>query len=273
MVENIVKDQINTFTCKYHDEKSFNELIQDKKCSLSLIHANLQSSFKNFALFKANLLNLNHTFPIIAISETGTSKIDVLHNYFDGYSFEYKLPVNNKKGGVGVYFKHGCSFSKRVDLEFNPELSIEDIWFEINNSYILGIIYRNPNNSVELFVTLLEETILKIKRERKPFIICGEINIDLLRIDNPKCQQYLDTLFSNNIIPTITLPTRITDYTSTIIDHIIIYRPLNQLNNHIFSGNLFIDVSDHLPNFVFIEGKSNKFNQPLNRFNQNLSNL
>ena len=57
---------------------------------------------------------------------------------------------------------------------------------------------------------------------------------------------------SNNFIPTITAPTRITDKSATLIDHIFIKLPRSKINNKIVAGNLLCDISDHLPNFTII---------------------
>ena len=72
----------------------------------------------------------------------------------------------------------------------------------------------------------------------------------------------------NDFLPCITIPTRITDHSATIIDHINVFRPLREISNKIISGNLFIDVSDHLPNFIILEGYTHDFsinNRPLVR--------
>ena len=57
---------------------------------------------------------------------------------------------------------------------------------------------------------------------------------------------------SNNFIPTITAPTRITDNSVTLIDHIFVKLPKSKNNNKISAGNLLCDISDHLPNFTII---------------------
>lgn len=264
--KNVPEHLLKTISCKYYDEELFNRSFVSKKCKLSLLHCNLQSSFRNFGYLKANLLNLNHRFSLIAITETGCTKLEILSNLMDNYVFINSPPVNNRKGGVGLYIKHGCTFSRRHDLDFGGTLPIEDMWFDINDAFIVGIIYRHPNNNVDAFVEQLENKINIMKAENKPFIICGDINIDLLRPDNTMTQSYIDTLLSSNILPTISLPTRITDHSATIIDHINIYRPLKQINSNLICGNIFFDVSDHLPNFMFIEGNDEiRSNRPLVR--------
>ena len=85
------------------------------------------------------------------------------------------------------------------------------------------------------------------------FILGGDINIDLLNTNLSTTQNYLDTMLSYNLIPRIIIPTRFTDRTTTLIDHIFIRVPKSKLNNMITSGNFITDISDHLSNFAIID--------------------
>ena len=237
LVNNVMENLLDTVPCNYYDEDSFNRMANDTQSSLSILHCNLQSSFN---ILKANLFNLKHEFSIIATTETGISKLNILQNLLDDNTFQCKPPTNNLKGGVGIYFHNSCTHSRRSDLDLQTNLPIEDLWYEVNQTYIVGVI-RHPNNELELFAQQLENSINIITKENKPFIICGDINIDLIQSDNMKYKSYIDTLLTNNILPTLTLPTRITDHSATIIDHINIFRPLQRLHD-IISGNLFLDI-------------------------------
>ena len=55
-------------------------------------------------------------------------------------------------------------------------------------------------------------------------------------------------LHFNNILPIITKPTRITNYTATLIDHIY-----TNNTNQMISGIATIDISDHLPTFCIAD--------------------
>ena len=57
------------------------------------------------------------------------------------------------------------------------------------------------------------------------------------------------------------MPTRITDHSATIIDNIFIKPPKKLLQNKCSSGNLYSDVSDHLPNFTLFDIKTPKINE------------
>ena len=60
-------------------------------------------------------------------------------------------------------------------------------------------------------------------------------------------------MLSYNLIPSIVIPTRITDRSMTLIDHIFVRLPKSKINNNIISGNLITDISDHLSNFAIID--------------------
>jgi len=59
-------------------------------------------------------------------------------------------------------------------------------------------------------------------------------------------------LLMNNFLPVVCMPTRITSKSATIIDHIYYYEGRNcskEFKFKISSGNLWSDLTDHLPNY------------------------
>jgi len=69
LMENIPEQMLNNFKCKYYDEEMFNLLVKGKQKFVSLLHINLQSSLKNYALLKVHLSNMAIDFDIIGITE------------------------------------------------------------------------------------------------------------------------------------------------------------------------------------------------------------
>ena len=102
------------------------------------------------------------------------------------------------------------------------------------------------------FNNALKNTINHIS-ENTLAVILGDTNIDLMQENNAGANAYLDNFFEKNFIPCITLPTRITDHSATLIDHIFIKCPKKFIQNKCSSGNLITDISDHLPNFTFLD--------------------
>ena len=75
------------------------------------------------------------------------------------------------------------------------------------------------------------------------------MNIDFLKYNHhAQTEEYLDMLHSNNNSAIITKPTRITNYTATLMNHIY-----TNNTNQIISGIATIVISDHLPTFCIVD--------------------
>ena len=89
-----------------------------------------------------------------------------------------------------------------------------------------------------------------MNNEGKQCIIIGDLNIDGLKItQNQHVKNFQNGLLELNYNPVITLPTRIVDDRGSTIDHININIKNNDL---IQAGNIYCDISDHLPNFLIL---------------------
>ena len=72
------------------------------------------------------------------------------------------------------------------------------------------------------------------------------MNIDFLKYStHTKTEEYQDMLYSNNFLPLITKPTRLSSHTATLIDHIYTNTSILQCS----AGIATVDISDHLPIF------------------------
>ena len=117
------------------------------------------------------------------------------------------------------------------------------------------MIYRYPNNDIQSFTHNLSETLHYLSNSILPFLICGDININLLQQDTVhSISNYVKTYNSYNCLELITKPTRITTISSTLIDHIYTNLPATKLT----PGILINDFSDNLPVFVSIKSKMSK---------------
>ena len=106
--------------------------------------------------------------------------------------------------------------------------------------------------------TLLE----KLTSENKP-IITGDFNLNLIKyMQNTGVNQFLENILSNNFIPQITLPTRITEKTATLIDNI--FTNSYKHNSNCLSGNITTYISDHLPQFLITENLKQPSSQSSN---------
>ena len=129
--------------------------------------------------------------------------------------------------------------------------------------------------SINEFTDIYFSTLLdKVSIEKKSIIILGDFNVDLIQCSNDtKVSEYFNLLSSHNLLPYVTLPTRITGHSRTLIDNIF----SNFTDPQIISGNLTSTISDHLPQFFiypnmnknFIPRKHNIYKRNLTNYDRN----
>ena len=267
---NDMADYVNTFTsenylCKYYDINSFNskysnnEHIYPKICHLNIRSLNLHKHE-----LAAYLDALNCTFDIILLTECGHALKASIEEVFQNYEF-YMNPPTSNKGGAGILIHK--NLIKNIEIvDYNKLLTctyeecnkckVESIWIKIKthntDNVVLGCIYRHPNGNISHF----NEQYLKVLEsinKNETCVIGGDFNIDLLQYEKNPIGDYLTINLENNFTPCITLPTRITAQSATLIDQIFVKLPVKKLQTKVSSGNLFCSISDHLMNFVLLE--------------------
>ena len=120
-------------------------------------------------------------------------------------------------------------------------------------------VFRHPHcNKLEEFTHYMKTTLLKLNKENKEIYICGDFNINLLKYDEDiVVQEFYNLMTLHVFIPQITLPTRITDSSMTLIDNIY----SNIFLNNTFSGNIIIEIAVHLLQFVSIDNLKIEYNK------------
>ena len=252
----------DNYTCSYYQEESINELSKKHSAnSLKVFHNNIDSFGKNSTELISNLECLKFYFDVICLTEVRETSIGIINMVFTDYHVFLDNP-NTAKGGVALMVRQN-KFNNITELGPNTgfdlknkcdcmQCKIENKWLRFNingQTVVVGGIYRHPKGNIQHFNDALKNTISQIHDDTLA-IILGDININLLSETNEKVQNYLNNFLEKSFIPCITLPTRITDYSATLIDHIFLKCPRKLLQNKCSSGNLIFDVSDHLPNFM-----------------------
>ena len=88
-----------------------------------------------------------------------------------------------------------------------------------------------------------------INQWKKEVILLGDFNIDLLKCDsNKNVSDFLDIIYSTNLLPNITSPTRLTSPSQTLTDNIF----SSVINDECIAGNLISETSDHHAQFLII---------------------
>ena len=138
-------------------------------------------------------------------------------------------------------------------MDESIEVCVVEIFVGSISYYIIGV-YRPPNGVLNNFQNKLNEILLDSKIKNKFCIVLGDMNINLLNTDN-NTQDYINSMNTLHLFPTINKPTRITEDSATIIDHIFINKPTNYT-----SGIILDNTTDHMPTFIRIPVNKKSFN-------------
>jgi exonuclease III len=196
--------------------------------------------------------SLNTNFSVIGLTETWLHDDNQDHFSLKNYDFVNVNRKLKKGGGVGIYISQHLKYKTRNDLNATKEDIIESVFTEIptkvSKNIIVGVIYRPPNSKFDEFERTLNETLSKIDKENKTCYLMGDFNVDMLK--NETCDfanRLTQNLFTSFYFPLITMPTRITQHTATLIDNLF----SNDLEKINYSQNGLIssDISNHLPIF------------------------
>ena len=135
--------------------------------------------------------------------------------------------------------------------EFNLNIpDCEDIWVQIELEHgkcLIGVIYRHPKQNLNRFHLSFEKVLELLSCKNVTYYIGGDFNINLLQNEN-KVKAYIDMTYSLGAIPLITHPTRVTDNSSSLLDHVVY---TNNISGETHSYILLDDISDHMPVIVW----------------------
>lgn len=220
-----------------------------------MIHSNSRSLCKSFSNIKDYLQQFLQPFNIIAITETWLTEDKDMTYELEGYEVNY-LNRQSRGGGVALYVDKNLSYKLIEDMTMAVENVLECITIKIctekGKHVIISCLYRAPGSNIEDFHNWLEKTYSQTSNKR--VFICGDINIDLLNPHQHKVtEEFINTMYSLNLYPKITKPSRITAHSATLIDNIF----TNDIDTNTSSGLLIHDISDYLPIFLITDFRLN----------------
>ena len=222
---------------------------------------NINILLNKLAQLKLFLVNDSPSLDVYCMSETFlTETINDSYICIDGYTFVRKDRLNKKEGGLIMYARDGISYKRRKDLE-GP---IETVCIEIkysNRSISLTSVYRPPNNdsdSIQHWLSNMEESMYKIYSENKPTILMGDINIAIMSDKKDKLQESWISLTTDiQLNQIIKEPTRGTHTGETLIDNICVSDDLPVL----YSSPIRYSISDHFPVFAVFKMTNIDYNK------------
>ena len=255
--------------CPYFDPSQFNNFSKNIHSSIACFHLNcrgLSSNWNNFRELIDELRNDTFSFDFIGISEIFKCDLDQRLNLQYYHPLISRHRTDDTRGGVGLFIKQQFNYHIRDDLSvFIPHV-MESLFIECETpakkKIIIGTIYR-PNTAPRADLDVYSKTLIDIldivNSEKRDCVILGDMNIDLLKYnDHMKTNSYIDDIFACGFITTITKPTRVTDHSATLIDHVY----TNKVSSPYETGIIITDVADHFGTYYIATDNSKAQTNP-----------
>ena len=245
------------------------DICKSKKDVFKCLGLNIQSINAKIDQLQIYINNLNEhdcEFEAICLQETWLGNDhDTSLLAIKNYDLILKPYKATRHGGLAIYLKQNIQYEKLDNFIESPSNIWEGQFIKVllpnDTHFILGNIYRPPRDNIENYTCFMEEFESVIKQFTGDVIICGDFNIDLLKISERNIiNDFLENLLSNGLLPKITFPTRITRNSGTLIDNVLTKISNNFSNTT--SGICAIRISDHLPYFVCLDYLTNENKHP-----------
>ena len=191
---------------------------------------------------------------VLAINETWlNSTISDNDVYIPGYEIirrdrAFRSADGKTYRGVCFYVRSSVNFIQRKDMSIDD---LENLCIQIqkpnSKPFLVATWYRPPNSNVDKF-NYFETFIDMLDAENVEYYLLGDLNCDLGTPDldsNSRSLIGITELYGSHQL--ISEPTRITETSSTVIDHIFINTP----DEIVCSGVSHVDISDHSLIYAF----------------------
>ena len=261
---NLFNFQSQGHLCKYYEIEDFQNKIKDSNKSFSTLSLNVRSLKGKWAEFNELISELNFDqfkFSVIGIQEVW-SLPPAFNTEIKGYKpLIYKLrssepdKTRNIGGGIALWVRDIFEVELLENISVFEEKNFESIFVKVYTSKkefkIIGNIYRAPGTNIKEFNKILNSTLDSISKDKtlkkaNEIQLIGDFNINLIQYEtHVPTNEYLNTLLCHGQLPMITLPTRITPVSSTLIDHI----STNLKHDFYDNGIIYSCLSDHMPVF------------------------
>ena len=246
----------------YHTKTEFMDELRKYQNAISVLSLNIQSlnaKYNELCIFVDELYTkLNCAPSVICLQETWLGpESDATIYSLKNYNMITQDSICSKHSGIAIYVHQDFTVSK---LDYYKENNVwEGLFIEIcrissKDKITIGNIYKPPNNlkqRQEKFISDLNVILKHFNNKNKECIIAGDFNLNLLDINRkPIVCNFFDTFITENFLPTITVPTRITASSATLIDNL--FKKVTNKNYKTSSGVITTKISDHFPCYTMI---------------------
>ena len=169
-----------------------------------------------------------------------------------GYDCISQGKTCTSKGGLIIYIVD--QYNSKVTCNLNTYEHWEGLVVKVQSNlpktFTIGNIYRPPrtrNEDLSAFIDEFTPIISRLENCNNDIVIAGDFNINLLKLnENEMFSSFFDMLISHSFYTQITLPTRFTRTTGTLIDNLFC-----RLHESIHTAGILTKrFSDHQPYFM-----------------------
>ena len=235
----------------YTDLECIRDINNDSCTIISLNCQSLNAKFPDIKLLLDTFEEANKPVQVLCLQETwieNSDLIDMAQFHIENYHLVTKNRHASAHGGLAFYIHKNWNFKTMTDTI--ESLHWEEMFVELTNPANLsktkftdGNFYRPPHATVaqlKLFINCFTQR-LAMLNSCETIFVCGDYNINLLSLNTDEhTGSYFDGILSSGFLPTIALPTRISER-STLIDNIF----SNKQEKINFAGILINEISDH----------------------------
>ena len=162
-----------------------------------------------------------------------------------GYNSKKIHRIKLSKRGLALYISDAIPYTVQHDLSKNIEGVLKSLFVEINpgksGTLIIGEVYRSPSGSSLPFLQILCEILEAIQNQPSKTVVMGDFNFNLLDYEGSFPADFLSDMIASGLLPSVTIPTRVTEKSETLIDNII--SSLTFQNSFVIVS----DISNHFP--------------------------
>lgn len=212
--------------------------------SLKVFHLNARSARNKVTDLECLFSQFSIKFNIIMFTETWyTEEEDVFR--LPSYNHYCLNRVSNRGGGVCLLIEE--SIKTELLSTFCTMTKDYEVLSLVAENMLISVVYRPPDGNINTFLAYFEGLLGFGSDNNLKVIIGGDLNINMLLDTTPRTEfEILLTTYGYANI--ITLPTRITVHTETLIDLFI----TNIDHVCLKAGILTTHISDHLPIFLCV---------------------
>ena len=255
----------------YYDTETFKTLVRNKGNNFRIFSSNIQSINAKFDELEAYVLELEQMqfhYSVLCLQECWIKHNDDITQIQSGnYTSIVQGALSNTRGGLPMYI-HETHTYKVLDNHFKFDTweyqTVKITGGGTNKDIIIINIYRPPNDIQQHYKTFIDEFAKLLScfdKSNSEIIITGDLNIDLLKINQrPIFSEFYDILTANSYLPKITLPTRFTETSGTLIDNF--FCKLTNITIESVAGILTKTFSDHQLYFILLNAIIEKPHMP-----------